>query len=100
MKAITTKYVGPTNTRGSRVVASDSDGNRASVPYDSSGGREDSYHQAAKALCNKMGWSGCDRMVSGGTKEGRVFVFLPSSCSCAPGDLGRARPRSRGRRRR
>lgn len=31
MKAITTTFHGPTNTRGSRIVASDQDGNRVTV---------------------------------------------------------------------
>lgn len=33
MKAITTKYHGPTDKRGARISATDGDGNRASVAY-------------------------------------------------------------------
>lgn len=33
MKAIETRYHGPTDTRGSRISAFDSDGNRVSIPY-------------------------------------------------------------------
>jgi hypothetical protein len=58
MKAILTKYKGPTNTKGSRIIASDEDGNRISIsyPYELSG--EAVHHKAAKALCDKMGWTG------------------------------------------
>ena len=72
MKAIMTKYHGPTNTRGSRVSASDSDGNRVSIPYQSEGSSHDA---AAIKLCRKMNWK-C-KLVSGGTKNGNVYVMLP-----------------------
>ena len=70
MKAIITKYHGPTNTRGSRISATDSDGNRVSIsyPYD-----RDPHRAAAAALCAKMRWSGT--LVQGGTSNGAVFVW-------------------------
>jgi protein involved in temperature-dependent protein secretion len=71
MKAITTTYHGPTNTRGARISATDSDGNRVSVPYSHSGNEHD---EAAMALCRKMGWHG--RLIAGHTKQGRVYVWL------------------------
>ena len=75
MKAITTKYHGPTNTRGSRVSASDSDGNRVSIPYDHALNSEEAHRKAAVALCARMKWSGADTMVGGSIKNGYVFVF-------------------------
>ena len=83
MKAIETTFHGPTNTRGSRITASDSDGNRATVPYEYVSRGEEAHRAAAVALCRKMGWGGCDRLISGGTKRGFVFVFAPESCKCA-----------------
>jgi hypothetical protein len=73
MKAITTKYHGPTNTRGARITASDEDGNRVSIsyPYELSG--EDVHRKAADRLCEKMGWKG--RLVGGSLKNGYVFVW-------------------------
>lgn len=76
MKAITTKYHGPTNTRGSRISASDSDGNRASIPYPRELSGDDCHALAAAALCKKMGWTG--KLISGGTSRGVVFVFADS----------------------
>ena len=64
MKAITTKYVGATNTRGSRVVADDGDGNRASIPYKCDLNRTDNHAAACRALCEKLGWGGT---LQGGT---------------------------------
>ena len=73
MKAIKTKYKGPTDTRGSRIIASDEDGNRITIsyPYELSG--EAVHRKAADALCVKMGWTG--PLVGGSLKNGYVFVF-------------------------
>jgi hypothetical protein len=73
MKAIKTKYKGPTNYRGSRIIASDEDGNRITIsyPYELSG--EAVHRKAAEALCEKMGW-GRD-LIAGSIKNGYVFTF-------------------------
>ncbi len=73
MKAIVTKYHGPTNMRGSRITASDEDGNRITIsyPYELSG--EDVHRKAAQALCDKMSWGG--ELIGGSLKNGYVFVF-------------------------
>ena len=77
MKAITTKYHGATNTRGSRITATDEDGNRITIsyPYELSG--EAVHRAAADALCAKMGWSG--RLTGASLKRGYVFVFASTS---------------------
>lgn len=71
MKAILTKYHGPTDTRGSRISAFDGD-NRIFVPYDHAA--SDPHDEAAIALCRKMGWAGT--LVKGGTKEGNAYVWM------------------------
>ena len=73
MKAIFTKYHGPTNTRGSRISASDQDGNRITIsyPYELSG--EAVHRKAADALCTKMHWTG--KLTGGSVRNGYVFVF-------------------------
>jgi hypothetical protein len=77
MKAIVTKYHGPTNTRGSRVTASDCDGNRVTVSYDCSLISERAHAKAAIALCKKMGWYG--DLQSGALGTGYVFTWMDSS---------------------
>ena len=73
MKAIETTYHGPTNTRGSRIIARDSDGNRVSIPYPHELSGEAVHRKAAEALRDKMGWTG--ELIGGGTKRGYCFVF-------------------------
>lgn len=75
MKAITTKYHGATNTRGSRISASAEGGNRISIPYPHELDMEEAHRKAAVALCEKMNWKGADTLVGGGVKEGMVWVF-------------------------
>ncbi len=74
MKAIKTTYKGPTDSRGSRIIASDEDGNRVTIsyPYELSG--EAVHRKAAEALCAKMEWNG--NLAGGSLKNGYVFVFV------------------------
>ena len=74
MKAITVKYLGPTNFKGSRLKAYDLDGHQVTIPYDYGLSDYDLYAKAAFALVNKMEWS-TKGLKGGGTKEGMVFVF-------------------------
>lgn len=73
MKAITTKFYGPGNVKGSRYGASDEDGNKVIVPTDFSLGSAENHDAAAIALCAKMGWTG--KLHRGGTKGGYVYVW-------------------------
>jgi hypothetical protein len=74
MKAITTTYHGPTNTRGSRITATEPDGKRISIPYPHELNQEDAHSHAAMLLCNKLGWTG--KLVCGSIKNGYVHVFI------------------------
>lgn len=84
MKAIITKYHGPTNTRGSRYSASDRDGNRAMVPARYA--TDDNHARAVRALCAKMGWSG--KLIPGGLGKEIAWVFLPTDLEIATGSRG------------
>jgi hypothetical protein len=77
MKAIFTKFHGPTNNRGARISASDSDGNRVSVsyPYELTG--EACHRVAVDAFVRKMNWKG--NLVAGGYSKGYVYVFVPNT---------------------
>lgn len=76
MKAITTKYHGPTNARGARIIASDEDGNRVTLPYDHALNSNDMHASAARALANKMHWHGT--LAQGSLAKGYVFVWVNS----------------------
>lgn len=73
-KAICTKYIPATNTKGARIKAYDMDGNSATVSYDYSSNHEIRHLNAAQVLCRKMGWSG--ELAGGGIKGGYAFVFV------------------------
>jgi hypothetical protein len=81
MIAITTKYLGPTNVKGSRIKAI-ADGGFAEGPhtitigYDHSLNTEQAHLKAAVALKSKMNWKG--KLIGGGIKMGYAFVFIDS----------------------
>jgi hypothetical protein len=56
-QAITTKFLGPTNYRGSRVKASASAGS-ITVSWRHQYDAETNHHLAAQALAEKFGWRG------------------------------------------
>ena len=77
MKAIVTKFHGPTNVRGSRISATDEDGNRVIVSSDHSLSTDGKHDAAAVALCKKMKWDGV--LMRGGLKHGNCYVFVDDS---------------------
>ena len=84
MKAIRTRYSGPTNYRGPRIIATDDDGNRVIVgyPHELSGAAVHAY--AAQKLAEKLCWVPCE-MIAGGLKDGYCFVFADSDKFTFPG---------------
>jgi hypothetical protein len=72
-QAIVTKYYGPTNTRGARIVARAQAG-RASVGWGHADSIDVNHAGAACVLADKFGWSG--EWVHGVLPDGRhVFVW-------------------------
>lgn len=57
-KCISTKYVPPSNVRGSRIKADDGDGNTYIMHVDHSLQTDQNHAMACRALCEKMGWGG------------------------------------------
>lgn len=80
LKAIETKYHGPTNFRGSRITARAEGGHHVTVsyPHQLSGAACHAY--AARQLAEKLGWAG-KWHVGGLPKGGYVFVLV-----CGPVD--------------
>ena len=78
MQTISTKYLGPTNTRGPRVKAMTWGqivgyrGSTYTVEWDDSIDVEANHADAAQKLLDKLGWRGEWRM--GSTDRGYVFV--------------------------
>ncbi len=72
MQAIQTYFIGPTNFRGSRVVAKTADG-RVTLNWDHALNPAGNHRAAARALADRFGWSG--EWVRGGLADGSsVFV--------------------------
>ena len=74
-QAIETRYISPTNHRGSRIVATSASGLRFIYPWDYSLGIEANHYAAAKALQAKLEWEPIK--AGGSTKAG--FVWLVST---------------------
>ncbi len=70
-QAIVTRFLGPTNHRGSRIKAT-ADAGSVTTSWDYALGPEENHTAAAKALAVKFGWKGT--WGGGGTKDGYVFV--------------------------
>ena len=74
MVAITSKYHGPTNTRGSCVRAT-ANGQTVTVPFASELDSEANHREACKRLCAKLGWD-ADRFFGGTMDDGR-WAWVP-----------------------
>jgi hypothetical protein len=57
MQAFHTRYLGPTNVRGSRIKASAAAGSQT-VSYDHALNLEENHKAAAEAFQQKLGWTG------------------------------------------
>jgi len=73
MIAITVKYLGPTNTKGTRLKAY-ANGNSITISKNYALSDSDGPKYAAQVLCDKMKWKG--HLIHGGTEKEDVFVFL------------------------
>ena len=72
-QSIQTKYIGPTNTRGSRVSATSASGHRLTLEWDDAMNTDDNHKAAAQALARKLDWHGV--WACGATPHGCVFVM-------------------------
>lgn len=76
MVAIETHYLGPTNTKGSRYVASATAGNRVVIPCDYSLNQNENHAKAAKTLREKLNWGRNGPMLGGHTMHGMAWIFV------------------------
>ena len=75
-KSIAVKYLPATNYRGARMKASDGDGNSITVSYDCGASHDERPQAAARALCEKMQWTGVLIQGGGGHFKGNSAVFV------------------------
>jgi len=74
MQTITTKYLGPTDTLGSRISATATGGQRIVVSRDYGLNTYNNHAAAMVALCRKLNWKG--KLQGGDTKTGTVWIFV------------------------
>jgi hypothetical protein len=75
-QAIVTKYIGPTNVRGSRVKATAAAGS-VTLSWDCALNSEDNHAKAAEALANKYKWRG--RWFGGGMPDDKGNVYVSAA---------------------
>jgi len=83
---ITTKYLGPTNTRGSRIKALTSSGLSITVGYDDVLNNENNHVAAAELLAIKVGWTNTE-WVTTTTETGYIFTQLPIGSITHTGEM-------------
>lgn len=76
MQAIVTKYLGPSNVRGSRVKATCQAGS-LTLHWDDSLNPESNHRAAAIALADRLQWSG--QWTSGGLPNGETAWVIIST---------------------
>lgn len=73
-QAITTRYAGPTSSRGARILVR-AEAGRMSVPYDHALSATQNHVAAAKAFAEKkVRWGGT--WYGGAMPDGRGYVFV------------------------
>ena len=78
MQAITVRYLGPTNHKPARIVATTPGGGRLLVSrhkFDAHNDIEDAAREVAAQLARNLGWAPCT-IEGGSTKDAWVFVML------------------------
>lgn len=76
MIAIHTKYIGPSNTRGSRIKAFTTSGFSVTIPYPHALSYETCHFEAVKALVkkHKLDWN-LEGMRFGDSADGKGYSF-------------------------
>lgn len=72
-QAIETHYVGPTNHRGSRIIATSEGGHKLTYHWEYSLGIEANHYAAAQAFCNQLEWGTIK--AGGSTKRGYAWIM-------------------------
>ncbi len=77
MRCIVTKYLGPTNHRGSRVKATCGE-KSVTIPWDDAKGSVENHDLTARVLASKLS-SRAASLVSAESPDGRGYVYVMTS---------------------
>ena len=77
--AIQTKFISPTNTKGSRISAKAEGGRSVIIPSDNAMSPEQNHLAAARAFIKKYDYGAGQQFtpVNGGSVSGKGYVFIP-----------------------
>lgn len=75
MQAIRTRFKGPTNSRGARIIA-DCDARRITVSWDYSLSTIENHREAAAELAKRLDWLDGYELASGGLSDCWVHVLI------------------------
>jgi hypothetical protein len=75
LQGVFTRWLGPTNHRGSRVKAVTPSGDALTLPWDYSQGESENHRSAAIALLSRLGWQ-YEELVTGLIPQGYVHTLL------------------------
>lgn len=75
MKAIRTRFYGPSNFKGSRYMATDGDGHSITLNTNYELNSDANHERVANALMRKMGWP--NELVGGGFESDMYWTMLP-----------------------
>ncbi len=73
LQAIETRYIGPTNHRDSRIIATTASGLKLTRSWKHELNIEANHYEAAKELCEKLEWGTIK--AGGATKNGYAWVL-------------------------
>ena len=85
MKAITTRYLGATNTKGSRIKATTDDGKDGRslvMPYDHEFEQSENHKRCAEALAKQLNWN--VTLISGELKDRYVHTIIDNVSPIKP----------------
>jgi hypothetical protein len=74
LQTITTKYHGPTDTKGSRISATTTGGKRKFYAWDHALNVDQNHIKAAMCMAIDLGWDFGQSYIGGPTETGYVFV--------------------------
>ena len=78
-QSITTRYICPTNFRGSRCKATTSSGVSLTTEWDDALNVDENHRAAAANLIKKLAWGNPDHWVDAGSPKGDGSVFVDAS---------------------
>lgn len=76
-QTIITKYLGPSNVKGSRCIAKTTSGKRLIIEWDDTLNLEQNHYEAMKRLATILNWDSYPKAIGGTLKDGSIVWVFP-----------------------